>query len=136
MQAQCRRFIGSQIVEDGFNKCKHKVDQQKNTLTCARTMHATVIDSQVISNTHGFQEVDRPTALVERSAKLPPSANKPVLIKKRLDSQTRELGIHTVAGYGEAEWHSPGAAGYTQPMSDLIVLRQAKSENRLAMIEK
>ncbi|CAK0852956.1 unnamed protein product, partial [Prorocentrum cordatum] len=133
---KCQRIIGSQIVEDTFNKCKKKIDCQTNTLTGPISMMATALDSKVISKTHRYEELVPNSVVVPRDCVLANSVCHAPLLRKNLEPSTASLELWKIAGFGDAGWHSPGAAGYTVPCADIEVCRQASSAGKMSLINQ
>ena len=136
MKAKCARIIGSQLVEDLFNKAKGRVDGQKNTLSSAQATMATCIDAKVIEGVHSFTPVDVSRAKITRSSCLAPSTFKPRLQRRHLDEKTKELKLWEISSFGTADWFSPGAHGMFLPHADIEVLRQCKQQHKMGLIDK
>ena len=136
MKAKCARIIGSQIVEDCFNKAKGRVDAQKNTMSSAQATMATCIDTKVIESVHSFTPINVGTAPVKRGSTFEPSTFRPRLQQRHLDEATKSLKLWEVAGYGVASWFSPGSQGMFLPHADIEVLRQCKQQRKMGAVDK
>ena len=129
-----RRSIGSQLIEDCFNVIKRKSDAKSNTTCTTSFAHSVLVDEGVVTSKHRYTDVERRHEIIERGAALPAHANRPVLHKAMLDPCVKEVDFSQIAGFGDADWWSPGASGYMSPYADLEASRQAAASGQLHLL--
>ncbi len=128
--------MASQLIEDCFNKVKHRTDRKGNSVCPAWAGMATIIDSKVLSVTHKYKEIDRTEELPLRASAFAPHTFKPVLQKSKLDAGIKAMNLTDIAGHGSPTWYSTGAAGYSQPYVDVALLRHAEYYDCLNKLDR
>ena len=111
MRAKSNRGITQQLVEDCFNVVKRKCDQKSNNVATSAFCHSHLIDDRVLANKYRFEEIEWSADVAPRSSVIDAAVNTPVFAKSKLEPRLRAAGLSDIAGYGDASWFSPGAAG-------------------------
>ena len=101
--AAARRFITSQVAEDGFHilkgACDHRGNRGMGDVTCMHTM----ITTPELAQRHRFNWLDLTTAAPMRAAVLPPDC---FVAKENRQHWDKLRGVK---GYSDrVDWHSPG----------------------------
>jgi len=96
---------------------------------------AVSIDTGVLSTVNRFDEIKREDADATRDTEFNKDFFSPPVRKDCLDEETAALNLHTIAGYGDADWYSPAAANVNRPYLEMVAARRAKSDGHLELLE-
>ena len=84
---------------------------------------ATAIDTQVLSKTNQYAEINRDMVASNRAFSIAPHAFKPILRQSLLDKETEAMRFNSVVGRGETTWFSPSAVNSCLPFADIVARR-------------
>ena len=96
------------IIDDTFNRIKADVRRSSNNQCSATRAIAIAIDKKTVGNLYKYPEVDRFAEVPERNHSLDPHVFRPGLRADKLDTNTRELKVNKISGYGDPTWYSGG----------------------------
>ena len=96
-----KRFVTSQLCEDGFNRCKRQVTQAANhEMSNSRVFH-TLLKTSVIQQVHNYKAPDTTSYTVPRGVCLGDH------MFQGLEKDVW-LRLREIRGHGEPKWYSPG----------------------------
>ena len=120
------RLLGTQVVEDGFQRQRRAEASTYNRKGKAITAWRTVIEKQVLEEVHAFDRPEVPDDVLPRSAMVDPEA-----FHATVKGQSLEL--HTISSTkSQAPWYSPGVENHCVQFADLHFQHVALATGRVA----
>ena len=107
---------GSQLSEDGFNRCRVAETSGRNKKMCSARVWSALARSDVLDNVHKYTNVGYKAETCPRGLTWPDRLFK-YSLREASTPSIRELASHAQSTL----WYSPGAANFCQPHFDLIM---------------
>ena len=132
LHKRTRRFVCSQLTEDGIGRVKRGIELSKNCLMREATVWGRLIDKKVLTEVHHYNEVQLEGEVASRAASLPHE-----WFKHPAKQPTEELRLDDITtGGSPPRWWSPGAAQMALPCVDLHILRRLHRSKELHKVPK
>lgn len=113
--------ITTMLSEDAFNRQKHKTSRQQSHKAREQRAFGTLIDKQVLSKVHGYNEVKAQASNHHsRTEKLPSSAFRASFGGSSIDDMVKVIGRNEGA---KPHWYSPGVDALPSEHLDLHLVR-------------
>jgi hypothetical protein len=112
--------LTTQVIEDGFNRAKVPERKGPNRKVHARRLFSTLIEKNVLSEVHHYQDLDYKNQQVPRNTIFPEAA-------WRHEQQHQSMDLTGIMGVGTTPgWYSPSAQNLPQEHADLAILEMCK----------
>ena len=122
------RGAGSQMTEDGFNRCKNCAPYQNRRITVMKSYQA-LIDSKLLSTKHHFNDVEPAPWAACRNAALPESSH-------RADFRQTPSVFREISNYKDkTAWYSPRADQLPIQWLDLLLRQRALELDDMHLVQ-
>lgn len=122
------KLLGTQIVEDGFNRTKTPAkDSPNGTISNERIMQ-NLLEKRVLEGLHRYRRPDETAVDIPRTGRLPEQAFHPKVA-------TAWPKLKDIYGYQQAcSWYSPKPEAYQDHFADLSLVRHLRQCNREGLL--